>query len=186
MASSSAEWPIGWIISDLTEYSYTVPLLGPRRVQSTKLGNDDDLNWAMGDMYGKKVFLAHAPKEWHAYAGATMRARFGIKIIFIGGTYESATFIFPPIGHCLLQLPEIDERRYDRLAASISGEEMTSLTKLVNGMDRFTAGAAAGQFDLDLVIYYWAEENAEVVNGLTLPNKDTVGTFEIPPLEDSL
>lgn len=176
--ASSAEWPIGWIISDITEYIHTVPLLGAYCVQSTKLGNDDDLNFAMGEMYGKKIYLAHAPKEWHAYAGATMRQRFDIKIMFIGGTYESAADPFPPIGHCLLQMPEIDERRYDRLAASIPGDEIASLAKLANALDRFRAGAKKGEYNLEQVIYQWAEQVAGINDGLVMPDPATLRKFE--------
>jgi hypothetical protein len=181
MASSSAEWTIGWIISDLTEYQYTVPLLGADSVQSSQLGQEDTLNWAMGEIYGKKVLLVHAPKEWHAYVGAIMKQRFSTKVLFIGGTYESTTDAFPPIGHCLLKRPEIDERRYDRLAASIPGDDVASLAKLVNGMDRFVDGAKQGQFNLDQVIYQWVAENAELGYGLTMPDAETISTFKIPP-----
>ncbi|KAK1252554.1 hypothetical protein MKX08_003741 [Trichoderma sp. CBMAI-0020] len=170
MASSSAEWPIGWIIPDLTEFFYTVPLLGPSCLQGIQLGHDDNLNWAIGDMYGKKVILIHAPKAWQAYAASAMKARFQVKIIFIGGTYHSATFSFPPIGHCLLKLPEIDERRYDRLSASIPEEELASLAKLTNGLDRFIGGAKEGLFNLDQVIYQWAQQDPQVMNGLEMPD----------------
>ncbi|PNP40226.1 hypothetical protein TGAMA5MH_07881 [Trichoderma gamsii] len=179
MASSSAEWPIGWIISDLTEYLYTVPLLGPNCVQSIKVGNDDDLVWAMGEMHGKRIFLVNATKKWHAYASANMRQRFSIKILFIGGTYMPTNSLHP-IGHCDLKMPDIDERRYGRLATSIPGDDIASLAKLIGAKDRVIAGTKEGQFNLDGVICLWFEQNAQVRSGLTLPPATTVSYAEWP------
>ncbi|KAM0473250.1 hypothetical protein ACHAPX_008302 [Trichoderma viride] len=179
MASSSAEWPIGWIISDATEYLYTVPLLGPNCVQDIKLGNDDDLIWSMGEMHGKKIFLVNAQKKWHAYASANMRQRFGIKVLFIGGTYMSKDSLHP-IGHCDLKMPDIEKRRYNSLAASIPEADIESLAKLIGAKDRIIAGTKEGQFNLDYVVCLWLEQNAQVKSGLTLPPATTVSYAEWP------
>ncbi|KAL6893382.1 hypothetical protein GGI43DRAFT_413117 [Trichoderma evansii] len=169
MANTSAEWPIGWIVSSKTEFNYTKSIFGPYCPLYKGIGNEDKLDWLMGDLSGKTVFLVQAKKEYHALASAAMKERFNIKVLFIGGTYESEVYAYPPIGHCLLKMPEVDERRYDRLSTSIPGEDIESLAKLANAMDRFLLDQRVGQ---------WAEGNAEIYDGLVMPE---MSAFEMAP-----
>ncbi|KAM0524822.1 hypothetical protein ACHAPE_000926 [Trichoderma viride] len=177
MASSSAEWPIGWIVSDLTEYLYTVPLLGPNCEQGMKVGNDDDLVWTKGELYGKRIILVNASRQQLAYASANMKQTFGIKILFVGGTYMP-TDSLSPIGYCELKMPHMDN--YDSLATSIPRDDIESLAKLVVAKDLFIAGSKEGHFNLDQLINQWAEKNESVSSGLTMQPATTDSYEEWP------
>lgn len=177
MASSSVQWPIGWIVSTTHEFNCASLLFDPNCVPYKGLGNNDDLDWLTGEIEGKKVYLARAGKEYRALACAAMKERFDIKFLIVGGTYLSGVPAFPPIGHCLLQIPEADENRVDHLLSSIPGESMASLAKLANAMDRFIAHSKTGGYNLDERIAQLARENPFINEGLVQPE---LRKFEIP------
>lgn len=179
MANTSAEWSIGWIVSSSTDFHHTKSIFGPYCQLYRGIGHNDNLEWLMGDVSGKRVFLVHAEEEYHALASAAMKERFGIEVLFIGGTYESVVYASPPIGHFALQLQEVDENRYDCLSATIPGKDMISLAKLVNAMDRFADGLKSGQFNLDQRIGQWAAGSADISDGLVMPE---MRTFEMPSI----
>ncbi|EHK42927.1 hypothetical protein TRIATDRAFT_310512 [Trichoderma atroviride IMI 206040] len=168
MASSSAEWPIGWIIPDTTEYLYTVPLLGPNAEQGIRVGNNDDLVWTKGELYGKKIILVNASRLQLAYASANMKQAFGIKILFVGGTYQSMNSLHP-IGHCNLKMPYVDDWNSNKLATSIPRDDIESLAQLSVAKDLFITRSKEGHFNLNRLISQWAENNQAVNHGLIMP-----------------
>ncbi|KAL7919537.1 hypothetical protein ACQKWADRAFT_322936 [Trichoderma austrokoningii] len=178
MENSADDWVIGWFIPDFIEYNWTVGMLSTYRHQQIQIGDDDTLMWATGIIDGKRVYIVSAMVEWHAYAATALRDRFGAKVVFIGGTTESHTYANPPIGHCLLRLPDTDERRLEHLAASITGDDTASLAKLANGLRRFIEHSRQGYCNLDLMIREWAALYPEVDEGLVLPD-ETV--YSVPP-----
>lgn len=176
MATVAAQWPIGWIIPNHNEWLATLPLLNNCCVNQ-KIGSDDDFYWAAGNMHGKIIILVNAEKAWYASAAAAMKKELDVKVIFIGGTCLADHFVMPLIGHCILSLPEVNESHYEHLAASIPGEAIISLAKLVNAKDRFLAGSSTGHINLDVVIQQWAVQNADVANALFMPDPTTHCTF---------
>lgn len=176
-------WSAGIIVTDSIEYEYILQALGPFRYeQSVIVEEQDTLHWTMGDFWGKRVFVVRAPQEWHAYAANAMRQQWKVKFIFMAGTFVSFTNGAPPVGHCSLQLPNVDERRADHLQVGIRAGDRASLAQLTNALDRFIAGTKEGQFNTDDLIRQWAAAYPELNEGLYMPAPGTYGMLEtLPP-----
>ncbi|KAH8131065.1 hypothetical protein ACSS6W_000564 [Trichoderma asperelloides] len=169
MANPSAEWPVGWIVNNDTEFNFATSIFNLNYTLHKGIGNEDNFDWAVTYIAGKKVFLVNAPQEYHAMVGTAMRERFNIQVLFFGGTCDSDTYGIPPIGHCLLQLPDVDESQIARLSTIIPGENMASLAKLANAIDRFVAKSRTGEINIDATINELAVLNPEINDGLVQP-----------------
>lgn len=181
MASSNSQQSVGWIVSDPKDYSDIMDLLGPNRVQSTQLGDADDFNFTVGEMHNKAVCLVNAPVGTYQYASASMKKRFSITILFIGGTYPRADAVsYPPIGHCLLQMPEIDEQWYEQLRGSIPADDISSWASLTTALDRFREGSKIQHYNLNQTINQWAKDIPGVLNGLMRPDPDVICKLTCP------
>lgn len=178
MANPSAEWPVGWIVNNDTEFNFATSIFNLNYTLHKGIGNEDNFDWAVTYIAGKKVFLVNAPQEYHAMVGTAMRERFNIQVLFFGGTCDSDTYGIPPIGHCLLQLPDVDESQIARLSTIIPGENMASLAKLANAIDRFVAKSRTGEINIDATINELAVLNPEINDGLVQPE---IRTFKMPP-----